>query len=102
MNRIYDADTGVETLDSLEAHKEIADIQVVEAGQALEDLKSSKGFKLLQSFLQTAVEFHSAKLLSCRDMSQVLECQEIIKSYQGIFSWIETSIDQARHLKESK
>lgn len=97
--QLYDGDTGVETLASLLARKEIIDAQIIEDARSLSELKSSKGFKILSNFLNEAVEKFSADLLSARG-EDVVRCQEIIKSYKSIFSWIDTNIDQSKLLEE--
>lgn len=70
--------------------------QTIADAQALEDLKKTDGWKLLDKFLQEMLDNAMHNVVYSKDIDTIIRYQEIAKSCKMISSWMDVKIQAAR------
>ena len=90
-----DQETGLETL-AAEEKRVRADIELlISEGQALQQMKLGKGWKILASFIEMAIESSKEKLLEETRYDEIRRLQEYVKAYSNVLGFVESRIAEA-------
>lgn len=91
----WDAITGEDDKSLVE--KEDTEVAAIRAeGKALENLKTSPGWKIVSSWMQDCVMVYTDTLVKSKDLDQMKRLQEAIKAYKNIEGFLTVRIDQAK------
>jgi hypothetical protein len=97
----FDSETGQELETSVKRSLVIDKDIAIQECDALTQLKACEGYKIFEKYLDENIQYYSKELLKAADLNTVIRCQEIIKSYTGIQTWLMTKIDIGTDLKNS-
>lgn len=77
-------------------------LKVIEDAQALEAMKRSAGWVLIEELLSETCSDLKEKLVSENDLERFRRLQEAVKAYQNILSFVEFKIAEGRALEEQQ
>lgn len=94
-NEVYNPEVGqYERLEQQEVDKAIQD------GEAIQAMKQTEGWKLIEEFLKGAIEKYKSLLLYEQDLEKIRRLQEAIKSYSNVFHFVEAKEQEYELAKE--
>lgn len=96
---LYDPETG-HTAEEIEREREKSEVdQLIADGKDLEELKKTRGFKLVADFLQLMIGDYRDKLAIEIDYEKLRRLQEAVKCYHNVLSFIDWKINEAEVFK---
>jgi hypothetical protein len=96
----YENDVPVDSEQHSDNIEQLIDAPLLDAGNALQELKSSKGWTILKNFIEGQIESHKLKLVVEDKFSEVRRVQEYIKALQNILLFPDTLIEEASKYAE--
>ena len=76
--------------------------QVIDEGRALEQLKGTKGFETLKTYLLQTVEDLRMRLTTETDYKKFRRFQEAAKAYNNVLVFVEYKINEGKALAEKR
>jgi len=98
--KIWNPETG-----ELSGKSEILDEQVQKAiddAQALDAMKRSTGWSIIESLLKETCSDLKEKLVSENDLERFRRIQEAVKAYQNVLTFVDYKIAEGKALEEQK
>lgn len=100
--REFDAETGVETDESLERTRIVQEEQLLHESQLLEQMCATEGWKLLKSTFLSGIDQMMSNLLESDKIDEIRRYQERVKAYQDVLGLVETKIAAGKLILEQK
>lgn len=76
--------------------------RAIDEGQALAQLKQSRGWIILESLLKETCADLKEKLVAEQDLDKFRRLQEAVKAYQNVISFVDYKISEGLALQEQK
>jgi hypothetical protein len=89
--------------EDLKNAQEESEIQeMIEEGLALELLKGSRGFQVIEKYLSMSIEQLKAKLAVEEDFRKIRRLQEAVKAYTNVLVLVDYKINEGRALSTKR
>ena len=98
--RMWNPETG--QLDGRDEYEEASLLKIVEEGQALDALKRSPGWVVLEELLKTTCSDLKEKLAYEQDLEKFRRLQEAVKAYQNVLTFVDYKIAEGKALEEKQ
>lgn len=96
--KLWDAETGSYTAKDEFDQTELQ--RIIDDGRALEALKRSPGWSLLEDLLKTTCSDLKEKLAYESDIEKFRRLQEAVKAYQNVLTFVDYKIAEGKALEE--
>jgi len=98
--QLWNPETG-----ELSGKEEVIDSEVtriIEEGAALNALKRSSGWQIVENLLSVTCSDLKEKLAYEQDIEKIRRLQEAVKAYQNVLTFVDYKIAEGRALEENK
>lgn len=100
--KMWDAETGGYVEDSFDKAEEAELKSGIADGRALQSMKTTAGWKLVNTFLTDAVDGYKNKLAFEDDFKKIRRLQETIKAHNNILVFVDWSIQQGKKFENKQ
>jgi hypothetical protein len=98
--RMWNPET--DQLDGRDEYEEKELGRIVEEGQALDALKRTPGWEVLEELLKTTCSDLKEKLAYEQDIEKFRRLQEAVKAYQNVLTFVDYKIAEGKALEEKQ
>lgn len=95
----FDAQTGFKLPDKIRDEQISSLAQVLEQGNALGQLKQTKGWKIIEDYIAGQVKYFTDKLILCKDFNEIIRIQAEILANNGLLLTMEKILMDCEHAK---
>lgn len=84
------------------AEEEAAIQQAIEEGHALDILRQSTGFKILEDFLKNSIDNLVGQLKIEQDYKKIRRLQEALKAYHNVLLFVDVKVNDGKALQDQQ
>lgn len=100
--RLYDDETGEETVRSRQSVEAVQEEQILSLMHDLESMTVTRGWRHVENHIYDTIEAFKEKLVDEQDVTLIRKYQSTIAAYSNLLGFVVTRIGEGRLLQEQK
>jgi len=97
---LFDPETGLEDEESLLSKQDLYIKDAIARGEALKQLQSSDGYRILKNWLELQITNYKESLVDEQDITKIHRLQVAIRCYRNVLDAVFNGVQEAVLLKQ--